>query len=686
MVLDVKSTFDALVTRYTPDAAARERILGNRFYRQISAALAGSHEYMAMEKLLELHADERFDLVVLDTPPTRHALDFLEAPDRLLDVLDTSVLRWFLRPYFVAGRLTVRVATRTGAVALRLADRFLGLQFLQDLSEFFLAFESMYDGFKERATKVHALLREPSSGFVMVAGPQPLALEEALYFHRRLDEKGMPFVGFVVNRVHTDPAREVRSRGRGRADVALALAARLAETLREQQVLARVERRAVARLEVDTRERPVLVPELEHDVHDLRGLAEFGDLRVLPRASAPGASGGAVSVRLVLYSGKGGVGKTSLSAATAIRAAKLGHRTLVVSTDSAHSLADALDRKVGPEPTAILPGLDAVEVDVNQELSSHWGTIHEYLTRFMTFRGVDETVAEEIAILPGMEELFSLVRVKAWSDSRRWDFIVIDCAPTGDTVRMLAVPEVLGFYFSRIFPIQRTVVRTVRPVAQRMTDMPIPSDDVFGAIKRVYDQIEGMGPLLQDPKRSSIRIVLNPERMVINESQRLYTYLSLFGFPVDAVVANRVLPEEARSKYFDRWLSIQKGHLATARTNFDPLPFFEAPLFDREMVGTEMLDQFGKRVFGKTDPAAVLHRDKPVEVKKEGRIYALYMRLPFAEKDRIQVFSRGDELVVQVDNQRRHLVLPRTLAGRSVASAGFVDQRLRVTFGEKEAS
>ncbi len=278
MVLDVKSTFDALVTRYTRDAAARDRILGNRFYRHISAALAGSHEYMAMEKVLELSGDERWDLVVLDTPPTRHALDFLEAPDRLLDFLDTSILRWFLRPYFVAGQLTLRVATRTGAVALRLADRFLGLQFLQDLSEFFLAFESMYDGFKERAGKVHALLRDSSSGFVLVAGPSALALEEALYFHRRLREKQMGFAGFVVNRVHVDPAREVRSRQRGRAAVAPGLASRLAETLREQQVLSRVERRALARLEVDTRERPVLVPELEHDVHDLRGLAEFGDL------------------------------------------------------------------------------------------------------------------------------------------------------------------------------------------------------------------------------------------------------------------------------------------------------------------------------------------------------------------------------------------------------------------------
>jgi arsenite-transporting ATPase len=393
-----------------------------------------------------------------------------------------------------------------------------------------------------------------------------------------------------------------------------------------------------------------------------------------------------VSARIVLYSGKGGVGKTSLSAATAIRAAKLGHRTLVVSTDSAHSLADALDRKVGAEPTPIADRLDAVEIDVNQELASHWGTIHEYLTRFMTFRGIDETVAEEIAILPGMEELFSLVRVKAWAESRQWDFVVIDCAPTGDTVRMLAVPEVLGFYFSRILPLQRTVVRTVRPVAQRMTDMPIPSDDVFGAVKRVYDEMVGMGPLLQDPKRSSIRIVLNPERMVINESQRLYTYLSLFGFAVDAVIANRVLPEEARSAYFDRWFDIQAAHLAAARADFDPLPFFEAPLFDREMVGTEMLDEFGRRVFGKSDPAAVLHRDKPVEVKKEGRAYALYLKLPFAEKDRIQVFTRGDELVVQVDNQRRTIVLPRTLAGRTVASAGFSEQRLRVAFGGKEAS
>jgi arsenite/tail-anchored protein-transporting ATPase len=388
--------------------------------------------------------------------------------------------------------------------------------------------------------------------------------------------------------------------------------------------------------------------------------------------------------RIILYSGKGGVGKTSLAAATGVRASRLGKRTLVVSTDAAHSLADAMAVHVGSEPTRILPGLDALEIDVNRELSSHWGTIQEWLTRFMAFHGVDDAVAEEMAILPGMDELFSLLKVREFADRGAYDVIIIDCAPTGETVRMLGVPEILGFYFKRIFPIQKTVLKGVRPVARRMTDMPLPSDDVFTAVQGIYRQLEGMAPLLQDPEHSSIRIVLNPERMVINESQRLYTYLNLFGFPVDAVIANRVLPEEARSKYFDKWFAIQAGHLAEARRSFDPLPFFEARLFDREMVGTALLEEFALDVFGDKDPSAVFFRERPVEVKKEGGGYALYIRLPFAEKERIQVWTRGDELVVSVDNQRRHILLPRSLAGRRLQGAAFVGQRLRVGFGGRE--
>jgi anion-transporting ArsA/GET3 family ATPase len=281
MTLDTKHTFDALVERYTPDETARRRILDNRFYKHISAALAGTHEYMAMEKLLDLAGDERYDLVVLDTPPTRHALDFLEAPDRLLGFLDASILRFFLRPYFAAGRLTLQVATRAGRLALDLADRVLGLQFLQDLSEFFLAFESMYDGFKERAGRVFALLREPSSGFVLVTGPGRPALDEALYFYRRLREKGMPFVSFLVNRVHPDPGAGRRRTPRSPRPAQLpdaALGEALLRLHAEQRALHRADTRHVARLLAGTREDTLVVPELDTDVHDLRGLSEVARL------------------------------------------------------------------------------------------------------------------------------------------------------------------------------------------------------------------------------------------------------------------------------------------------------------------------------------------------------------------------------------------------------------------------
>jgi anion-transporting ArsA/GET3 family ATPase len=277
MTLDTRRTFDALVERHMPTAEARRRVLENRFYKQVSSALAGSHEYMAMEKLLELSADARFDLVVLDTPPTRHALDFLEAPERLMGFLDTGVLRYVLKPYFVAGRLTLKVATRTGALALSLADRFLGLQFLQDLSEFFLAFEGMYDGFKARAAQVHDLLRAPTAGFVVVAGPSPTALDEALYFHRRLREGGMPFVAFVVNRVHPDPAAGGTERGARPPALDRDLTFELVALFRDAQRVARRERRVVARLAASTGEPMAVVPERDADVHDLRGLKEVGE-------------------------------------------------------------------------------------------------------------------------------------------------------------------------------------------------------------------------------------------------------------------------------------------------------------------------------------------------------------------------------------------------------------------------
>ncbi len=276
MMLDTKRTFDALVERHAGSAEARERILGNRFYQQVSAALSGTHEYMAMEKLLELSGDDRFDLVVLDTPPTRHALDFLEAPNRLMGFLDASTLRWILKPYFVAGRLTLKVATRTGGLALKIADRVLGLQFLQDLSEFFLAFEGMYDGFKERAERVHALLRSPGSGFVLVTSPAEKSRDEALYFRERLREARMPFVATVVNRVH-EAARPARRGTRPVTGLDEDLVEALVSVFRDQQQLSKVENASVAALEEALGEDVIRVPEQEADVHDLRGLAAVAD-------------------------------------------------------------------------------------------------------------------------------------------------------------------------------------------------------------------------------------------------------------------------------------------------------------------------------------------------------------------------------------------------------------------------
>jgi anion-transporting ArsA/GET3 family ATPase len=292
MTLDTKRTFDALVERHAPTPESRRRILDNRFYQQVSAALAGSHEYMAMEKLLELSADERFDLIVLDTPPTRHALDFLEAPERLMGFLDTSVLRWVLRPYFVAGRLTLKVATRTGAIALKIADRVLGVQFLQELSEFFLAFEGMYEGFKERAGRVQALLRDPRSAFVLVAAPARASLEEALFFHERLRDARMPFVAFIVNRVHPDPAAARGPRSGEPAKLDKDLKRRLIEVFQDQQALARAERRHIAALADKARAPVLLVAERETDVHDLRGLKEVGEAILSEPAGAAASRGG----------------------------------------------------------------------------------------------------------------------------------------------------------------------------------------------------------------------------------------------------------------------------------------------------------------------------------------------------------------------------------------------------------
>ncbi len=389
-------------------------------------------------------------------------------------------------------------------------------------------------------------------------------------------------------------------------------------------------------------------------------------------------------MRIILYTGKGGVGKTSLSAITAVRAAELGHKTIVISTDAAHSLADAMDVRIGPEPIEVAERLWAQELDVNRELMVNWSKIHRYLTEFLKRQGFEDVIAEEMALFPGMEELFSLLKLKEYSEAGRYDVAIIDCAPTGSTVRMLSFPEVAGWYMDRFFHIERKIMKTVKPVAERIARVPLPTDEVYGNIEQIYLRLKGMKELLSNPAVASIRLVFNPERMVIKESQRALTYLSLYGYAVDAVFANRVLPGDLRDPYMASWRKIQAEHMKAAETCFSPLPILRAPLFPREIAGLELLGKAALEIFGQEDPTVIYYKDKPFEIKKRNGEYSLIIRLPFAQKDNVELWVKGDDLILRVDSVKRCIQLPRALVGRELRRARLEEGDFVITFGGRE--
>lgn len=385
-------------------------------------------------------------------------------------------------------------------------------------------------------------------------------------------------------------------------------------------------------------------------------------------------------MRIILYTGKGGVGKTTISAATAVRCSELGHNTIVMSTDPAHSLADSLDIKIGAKPKKIGDKLTAQEINVNEELKKNWGRIQKYITKFLKSRGFEDLMAEEFAVFPGMEELFSLLKLKEYAEKKSYEVAIIDCAPTANTVRMLSVPDVVRWYMDKFFDIERRIIRTVRPIAERIAKVPLPTDDVYDSVEDLFHKLEGMKDILADPKKSSVRLVFNPEKMVIKESQRAYSYLNLFGFTVDAVIANRIYPEEIDDPYFTRWRAIQAKYLAEAKDIFDPLPMFMAKLFDREMVGLKLLHSMADNIFGDTDPAKVFYQKPPITTKQSDAKYVMSIHLPGAEKSDLNVFISGDELIVEVSNYRRNILLPRSLAQREIAEAKFEGDSLNIVF------
>ncbi len=385
-------------------------------------------------------------------------------------------------------------------------------------------------------------------------------------------------------------------------------------------------------------------------------------------------------MRVILYTGKGGVGKTSVAAATAVRCAELGQRTLVISTDAAHSLGDALDREVGESPTEISPNLWAQEVNALRELESHWDRIHVYLSTLFSSQGVNDIVAEEMASPPGMEEVASLMQIRRHKEEGRFDTLIVDCAPTGETLQLLAFPDVARWYLQRLFPASRAVMRVARPVVQPFVSIPLPPDDIFGHVRKLLLDLESMKSILGDPRTCTVRLVLNLEKMVLKEAQRAFTYLSLYDYLTDLVVVNRVLPAEVQDGYFAAWRQIQQRYDASVETLFDPIPIRRSKLFDHEMLGVERLSELADAVFGEDDPSTTFYRAVAQRVRKVNGQYELTLQLPFVSRDEVDVTHGEGEIYVTVGPYKREISLPRILTGRRVTRARLDEGALHLTF------
>ena len=385
-------------------------------------------------------------------------------------------------------------------------------------------------------------------------------------------------------------------------------------------------------------------------------------------------------MRILLFTGKGGVGKTTTAAATALRCADAGLRTMVLSTDPAHSLADAFDVALGYDPVEIVPNLAGQQLDTQARMEDSWQEIREWMVEVFEWAGVAAVEAEELSVIPGLDEIFSLSDIKAYADSDEWDVVVVDCAPTAETLRLLSLPDVMRWYMDRVFPMSRRVNKVVSPILGKVAGLPTPGDRVFGSAARFYDRLDGVRDLLCDASQTSVRLVVNPEKLVVAEARRTHTYLSLFGYRVDAVVANRLLPEEVEDPFFKEWKARHAEHLQSIEEGFAPLPILRADLAGDEIVGIERLRAFAEGLYGDQDPAAVLHAGEPMQVVRKGNGFELVLELPFAEKDDLELGRRDDELLIRVGSLRRALVLPDSLRNRPVGAASLRDGHLRVTF------
>jgi arsenite-transporting ATPase len=391
-------------------------------------------------------------------------------------------------------------------------------------------------------------------------------------------------------------------------------------------------------------------------------------------------------MRLILMTGKGGVGKTSMAAATGMKCAELGHKTLVLSTDPAHSLADSFDIPLGHEPKQVCDNLWGAELDVLQELEHNWGSVKRYITEVLQARGLDGVQAEELAILPGMDEIFGLVRVFRHHKDGHYDVLIIDSAPTGTALRLLSIPEVGGWYMRRLYkPLEKVAVYLrplVEPIFRPLAGFSLPDKEMMDVPYEFYEKIETLGKVLTDNMVTSVRLVTNPERMVIKESLRAHAYLSLYNIAVDLVIANRIIPDEVNDPYFQFWKENQKLYRHEIQENFSPLPVKEVPLYTREICGLATLEKLKDLLYGEEDPSQVYYKQSTFQIKQVKNGYHLELYLPGIPKDQIQLSKNGDELNIRIGNHRRNMVLPQALATLKTTGAEMDGDHLVISFVE----
>ncbi|NTV98404.1 MAG: ArsA family ATPase [Chlorobiaceae bacterium] len=392
-------------------------------------------------------------------------------------------------------------------------------------------------------------------------------------------------------------------------------------------------------------------------------------------------------MRNIIFTGKGGVGKTSVAAATALKAADMGYKTLIMSTDPAHSLGDSLDMQLGPSPIKVAENLWGQEVSVFGDLNLNWDVVREHFAHLMEARGIEGVYAEEMGVLPGMEELFSLSYIKRYNNEQKdYDLLVVDCAPTGETLRLLSLPETFGWFIKMIRNVEKYMVKPViRPLSRKIKKIDdfVAPVEVYDKVDNLFASTEGIIELLADGSKTTMRLVMNPEKMVIKESMRALTYLNLYGITVDRITINRVMPDHSPDPYFQKWRAIQQKYIEQIRDSFAPIPIAEVPLFDDEVVGLDMLRKVGEKVYGDANPLDIFFKEDPIDIKKiaDGH-YKVRVRLPFMEHMGLEpkIMKLGDDLTIRIGDYQKIVALPIFLAGLESTGASYEDKWLSVDF------